>query len=51
MSVIPLMYVIFQGTYSLSMWWAVIMGLITEDPWDLSKEALLIYFAVGILTF
>jgi hypothetical protein len=45
------MYGIFQGTYSLSMWWTVIMGLITEDPWDLSKEALLIYFAVGILTF
>jgi hypothetical protein len=49
--VIPLIYGIFQGTYALSMWWAVIIGMDIAEPWDLSNEALLIYFAVGMLTY
>jgi hypothetical protein len=51
MSVIPIMYSTFQGIYALSMWWAAVIGLEITEPWDLSTESLLIYFAVGLLTF
>jgi hypothetical protein len=51
-SIIPLIYGTCQGTYALtSLWWVVIIGMDIAETWDLNNEALLIYFAVGILTY